>query len=402
METPKTFSDPVTPEERDRYLSHFLKVDAALKADLYHWTSKDDHQDKDDSTLSEDQKERVGTFAFGKKYALEHAPEKLSSTGAFLGWTAEETVQQYTQMIRKNREGDRGTYIMPKSESVHYILIDDIKSDAQKTAAKTFTPAVCVESSRGNFQVILKVHAFTADAEIAKAAANKTIVEINRTPVAEGQTLGDPKIVKCLQAWRAPGFENHKPKHKDAEGNFPEVKLHLAQDVFCTKAQEIYDRHVQELLQEQQQAPARPVTAKTKTEGKTYTAPVAEVKAPAHAEQLYRLHAVDILKRRPGIEGHEIDHHVAQRLLATGHTPEETTAILIKGAPAFRPDRSHEWGSYIPPTVKYAAQSSAAFANSYSGLVRLWRNLEMQIIENGKTADEVLKKQADRKKSLSR
>lgn len=393
MTSTKTFNDAVTKDEREKYLSDFLKIDNVLHADTYHFTSKLDAA----APGMTDEQIKNSTFTFGKKYAVQNIPEKISKTGAFIGWTREEAIAQYDQMIRKNREQDRGTYIMPISDSVHYVLIDDIKTDEQKKLVKTFANAVILESSPGNFQAILKIHAH-ADQEIAKEAANRLAREIN-------QLCGDPKIVKCAQAWRMPGFENHKPKHfKD--GEFPTVKLHYAKDIFCDKAQAMYDKHVEELLKMRELAKDATQKRRDAKDAKIYTTPAAIIEAaaaPAAAAEIYRLHATDILKKKPATPGRTLDYFVAQRLLATGHAENEAVAILIAGAPQFRPDTDHDFSNsaYASAVITDAAKGKEDFSKSYGGIVRLWRNFEKQIIEQNRSAEEVLKRHA-RSQSMSR
>lgn len=92
---------------------------------------------------------------------------------------------------------------------------------------------------------------------------------------------------------------------------------------------------------------------------------------------IYEAHRRDIMR----IAGYcsdasRIDAMIAERLVATGHTRAEVTAIMEAGVD--RQQRHHDWTTYIPATVAHACESPDA-ARSIDRLTRYhaqWAELE--------------------------
>lgn len=283
----------------------FERVHAALGADRYRLTAKEDNPIGNEGRH----------FAYGKKDA---GADELTATGAFRGWTLEEVRKHMPEVVRTAQGGRYGTYVTPLDAGTHYILIDDINSPEKQEKAGKYAPALMCESSPGNRQAILKIRA-DGDPEIAKKAANACAARIN-------QECGDPAVRNGEQAWRMPGFDNNKPKHRTAEGA-PQVKILSAEGGFCGLAQTIYNEEVSRLrnqerpAQERQEAPA--VVKGAIPQGDT--APVGIQWA-----DLYGVHGFKLAENF-GLKGRALDYAVACRLRAIGYSDGEATRILAHG-----------------------------------------------------------------------
>lgn len=120
-------------------------------------------------------------------------------------------------------------FVTPVDSKAHYVLVDDMTSDTlSKLKAQTYSPSLVLESSKSNFQAVIKVDSD----QVTKEDTNAFFKELN----AE---LGDPKIQALSRPFRAVGFKNMKPKHLDQEtGKRPIVRLLEASVRFCKKAVE--------------------------------------------------------------------------------------------------------------------------------------------------------------------
>lgn len=113
----------------------------------------------------------------------------------------------------QNAQG-RNIYIRPQGEH-NLTLIDDLKRDAiERMKREGFQPALVVETSPGNFQAWLK-HSERLPKELGTAAARTLAAKFG----------GDPGAADWRHFGRLAGFTNRKPKHRDASGQFPFVRL---------------------------------------------------------------------------------------------------------------------------------------------------------------------------------
>ncbi|WP_404829733.1 DNA-primase RepB domain-containing protein [Stappia indica] len=96
-------------------------------------------------------------------------------------------------------------------------MLDDLNAEAAtRIALDGFQPALTVETSPGNFQIWIRL-----------MAAGELPYLVVRYAVKHLSQLygGDPRAVSPMQPGRLPGFTNRKPKHRQADGHFPFVRL---------------------------------------------------------------------------------------------------------------------------------------------------------------------------------
>ncbi len=234
--------------------------------------------------------------------------------------------------IYKNPE--KGMYMTILSDSVSFITVDDINTSDKILKAKEFNFAYVGESSNRNFQGLIKVHSYSENKDIAYEATLRTVVEINKY-------CGDPLVHNASQPLRFPTSFNNKPKHKKDGVGF-EVKLHKSEDVFCGHAQEIYNKHVQSIIEEQQQKQFKAEILKDVPKREQYTRPAkAEFSLPEgefsrsgmRYVDWYNTTAAEICvacdfakKQRP--EGRSLDYEVAIRLRVMGYSQDEVARAV--------------------------------------------------------------------------
>lgn len=298
----------------------FTKFAEAIGADRYRITSK---LDAPGAGMTKEEIEK-SSFAFGKREDI--AAGLITQGDASRGFTAEEVREWMPKISDYGDKQDRGTYVTPLAQGVHYIVIDDIKTSAQLEAVRAMEPAYIGESSRGSFQAVLKIHSHS-DPATARKAANTVTAELN-------SKFGDPAVRNGVQPFRLPGFQNHKPKRME-NGISPMVTMHHAEPIFSEKTQVIYDNYVKKLELESQQQAQQPAPAPVPAQGAP--APVQEVGEWSNKGvrfiDLYGIHAKDSIEsmQRAGLQtpsGRNLDYAVGIRLRACGYSEQETAKIL--------------------------------------------------------------------------
>ena len=149
--------------------------------------------------------EGKGTWVVGKK----------GDTEEF--YTAEQVMDMIEMLSAKNAQG-YDIYVTPIDPSRHYFLLDDLKKEQVDNVVKAgFEPALVLESSKDNFQVLIvcdRVVEDPNDAELEDAAAKRVLDMLKRKFEAD-------KNVNLNQPFRMAGFNNKK----QARNNFI-VKIH--------------------------------------------------------------------------------------------------------------------------------------------------------------------------------
>lgn len=296
----------------------FTKFAAALGADRYRITSK---LDAPAPGMTQDEIDR-SSFVFGKKEDV--AAGIITQQDPSRGFTTLEMQEWMPKIEAYGDKSDRGTYVTPLAKGVHFVVVDDIKTPEQLQAVQGLSPAYIGESSKGSFQAVLKIHA-TANPANARDAAKAVTAELNRL-------YGDPAVRNGSQPFRLPGFENHKPKHRENNAS-PLVTMHHAENVFSGKTQVIYDNYVKKLELENQKQAKIPAQPQAQPQG----APSQEVgawsKKGVRFIDLYGIHAKDAIQsmQRNGLQaptGRNLDYAVGIRLRACGYSEAETAKIL--------------------------------------------------------------------------
>ena len=301
----------------------FTKFAEALGADRYRITSK---LDAPAPGMTQDEINR-SSFAFGKREDL--AAGRIQEGQPARGYTAAEMAEQMPRIETWGDKPDRGTYVTPLAAGVHFVVVDDIKTPEQLQAVQALSPAYIGESSKGSFQAVLKIHA-SSDPATARQAANAVTADLNKA-------YGDPAVRNGVQAFRLPGFSNHKPKRME-NGISPMVTMHHAENVFSAKTQAIYNNYVKQLeLESQKQTQVQPLP---QAQPQGAPAPAQEIgewsKKGVRYMDLYGIHAKDAVEsmQRAGLQtpsGRNLDYAVGIRLRACGYSEPETAKILAAG-----------------------------------------------------------------------
>ena len=164
--------------------------------------------------------EGKGTWVVGKK----------GDTEVF--YTPEEVKDMIEMLSAKNAQG-YDIYVTPVDPSKHYFLLDDLKKEqVDKVIKAGFEPALVLESSKDNFQVLLvcdRVVKDFSDTEREDASAKRVLDELKRM-------FGADKNVNLNQPFRMAGFNNRK----QTRNNFI-VKIHYWSQQMSAKIREMVD-----------------------------------------------------------------------------------------------------------------------------------------------------------------
>ena len=293
------------------YTADFAKIHAALGAEKYLLTAKDDNPPAG---------ETVKTFVY--------KPFGWNKAEVFSGYTPSEVQKVLPELVKNEKSGRFGAYFTPiPAQGEHFITVDDINSEEKHEISKKFSAAMISESSPGSQQMVLKIKA-DSDPEVAKIAANRTAARINTL-------CGDPQIANGRQALRLPPFQNLKPKHLGADGVSPRARLIEAQGGFCQAAQSIYNEECQKIRQEMAPQAAQE-NGFTPDHSKTIRSSIPTSEDSGRGvtwSDLYGLTALAVSQsmQRAGYEvpkGRRLDYAVACRLRVLGYDDGEATKIL--------------------------------------------------------------------------
>lgn len=291
------------------------------------------------------------------------------------GFTSDELVKRIPEMLKQQRQ-DRNIYYTPISENMHHILIDDVSNGKLgKLISDGFDPAMVLESSPGNCQVILNVPKLGTPRD--KIVANELTKILN-------QEYGDPKLTGAIHPHRAVGFENRKLKHRREDGTYPEVDLIVADKAICEKTLEMSRKIDMEKLQEQQKVErvqvARPATERATS---NYT-------ASKQAVAVFNMHFDHVKTIQSGRLGNSdydmsrIDAMVAIRMRTTGHSKNEIEGAVRMASPAKRIEHGgqakQDWNDYAWRTAEYAFSAKGdADVERLSKYKNLWENMEKKV-----------------------
>ena len=292
-------------------------------------------------------------------------------------------------------------YITPLSHKYHYILIDDVKKENMPLIPKNnYAPAIAIETSPNNRQLIMKVPKLEGASEATeKAVANKLMKELN-------EELGDPKISSAVHAHRMPCTFNYKPKYcEDENATPPQIILGYAKNVTCTKCEERL-KELYEIQLAENRAEAEKRKAKMENFEKGWYSMYDDKLTPydaymCHARDIYQYYSGKIADERGTVNMSVIDSMVAERMVVTGYTEKEIAQGIASGSRDFRPDNEkdkHNWEEYGARTAHYA------FTPAGDKNVSALRSKEKYLIRNvegrktfGEKQQEVLERAKKRK-----
>lgn len=238
----------------------------------------------------------------------------------------------------KNGKDGYNIFITPVDEMAQYILIDDMTHETlAEVKAQGVTPCVTQYSSEGNIQAVVRV----ASKPELQAAANEWFKEMNRM-------YGDVNIQGLRHPFRAVGFRNVKPKHRQPDGRYPVVSIIQAAAQSCQTAFQAIVSKARDIAQGKSKA--RPV----EQEQKLYEAllrPDLDVDALPELDAL----AVKHYRVLAGKYGSEIDMSradwmLAQKLIDRGYDPVEIASVMMKHSPNIDHRKSNLM-TYINRTV---------------------------------------------------
>ena len=281
-----------------------------------------------------------------------------------VGYTPSELIKMMDVMRQEEERGGH-VYLTPLSDTAAHILVDDMDAASlERMKADGFTPSVVLESSPQNFQAIFTI---PIPPEIEPEEMRRIGNAISRGLNAR---YGDINLSGAIHPHRAPAFVNPKDKYKE-QGRSPVVKIVEKNQCVINEKLYMFIGYEHELLTAAAAKPRRERPQRSSSQGE------AEPPMTMTAGRLiYEAHRRDIMR----IAGYcsdasRIDAMIAERLVATGHTRAEVTAIMEAGVDR---QRHHDWTTYIPATVAHACESPDA-QRSIDRLTRYheqWAELE--------------------------
>jgi hypothetical protein len=165
----------------------------------------------------------------------ENEPEKF--------WDRNEILGMIPKLTAQNAQG-ANVFITPIDPSARHVLIDDLsRNDLAELAQRSYQPATITQTSRGNYQAILKV-----GTDLDEQATNEWFKAMNRE-------LGDEKITGLRHPFRLAGFQNRKDKHEQPGGRFPFVEVVHAVNQFCETARRVIIEMARQFRQDEPPSP---------------------------------------------------------------------------------------------------------------------------------------------------
>lgn len=288
-------------------------------------------------------------------------------SGMSRGFSTDELEVYMPEMLRIQKRGEN-IYYTPLSDDRHHILIDDMTRDSlQRLQEDGFRPAVVLESSPGNYQCLLTIPKLGT--EFDGDVGNRITERLNRE-------YGDKKLCGCIHPHRAPGFENHKPKHRRKDGSFPQVKLLFAERRECAKTLALTRRIDREYAE---------AAKKRLAERRAFQMPNFRPGDPAVA---YYAHFENIRKHLTIEDYSRVDAMIALRMRANGHSRESVETAIRACAPTIRETPTgRNWQRYAERTAAYAFGPAGDRDLERNERYReLWRRIEgMEEMERKQT-----------------
>lgn len=288
-------------------------------------------------------------------------------SGMSRGFSSDELEVYMPEMLRIQKRGEN-IYYTPLSDDRHHILIDDMTRDSlQRLQEDGFRPAVVLESSPGNYQCLLTIPKLGT--EFDGDVGNRITERLNRE-------YGDKKLCGCIHPHRAPGFENHKPKHRRKDGSFPQVKLLFAERRECAKTLALTRRIDREYAE---------AAKKRLAERRAFQMPNFRPGDPAVA---YYAHFENIRKHLTIEDYSRVDAMIALRMRANGHSRESVETAIRACAPTIRETPTgRNWQRYAERTAAYAFGPAGDRDLERNERYReLWRRIEgMEEMERKQT-----------------
>ena len=262
------------------------------------------------------------------------------------GFTPDEVVGKIPDLRKLHNVKDNNIHFTPLSKDRHHIVVDDLTEDRFKQlCADGYKPAVLIETSPKNYQVVINVPKLGTDFD--KDIANRLASELN-------SKYGDPEVHSGVQPHRCPGFKNLKPKHLRDDGTYPPVRLLDQRERDCPKCVErSVEIHTEmEALAQAKAAERAALAEKRALERQQKEAlerqrmePLARYGAEQNAAKVraldiaYTTHRDDVMSRQKGpVDYSRIDSMIALRMRATGHEQHDVAQTILRNTETERAD----------------------------------------------------------------
>ena len=238
----------------------------------------------------------------------------------------------YINFCQKNDEHKSRVILTPASDSKHIVHVDDVSTEGLKKMLEAgFKPAAVICTSQDKHNVILTTERDkTLTPEQQRSAQKEISQSLNKA-------YGDPAARNGTQPFRAPGFDNRKPKYQDAAGQFPKIELKFAERRNCEKMGGM----LRDAAQRAAVQPSRD-TAAPRAQGaiaavssdkatRAYLAHVASIRKDAVAGK------IPARRRKDGsIDQSSVDALAAQRMRMTGWTSGQIAGAVANGCNTVR------------------------------------------------------------------
>jgi hypothetical protein len=265
-------------------------------------------------------------------------------------------------------------YVTPFSDKYCYCLIDDVKDKAEQLLKDGFKPCLILESSVGNYQVILRTSwpGTTQD----QSALVEIFGELNRK-------FGDAGISGAVHPFRIAGFYNVKESHRHIsnEGKefFDSVKLVAWGMQDCPRLTAKMKDKTELLIEiakydaDRRQAPSAAGKAPTLTD---VVKPSVDADRMTTISQTWAKHWATITRvvdqhQKWTPDDSRKDFYCIRMMLKSGFSLTECALALYKCSPDLRGRHANNWWGYIRTTVCNAANDVNAVTDE---AIEAWSN----------------------------
>jgi hypothetical protein len=266
--------------------------------------------------------------------------------GGYEGKGKEEIIDAIPKFSAYSRY-NKNIIVTPISPDRHHILVDDLTPDKLRQLRDDgYKPACVIESSPENYQAVITIPSLYGDSPKDREAANRLTKELNLK-------YGDPKLSGSVHGHRLPPFPNQKPKHKRADGTFPDTSLIEANGGICEKARAELEA-INASLKEAEEKARIASEARKK---------FSSSRGPGDPNGAYWIHYRDIAAKFKGaLDCSRIDALIGIRMSATDYSPGDVQSAIEDNAPAMRREtmsveafeakyRNRDWKRYASETT---------------------------------------------------
>lgn len=246
-------------------------------------------------------------------------------------WTADQLLASVQETSRRNWQRDYNVYITPFSDTLTYFLVDDVMPEAKaRMDAAGFRPLLHQQTSWHSWQAVLAVPKADMGDDPGRRLANLVFQRLN-------QAYGDAGIGGQIHPFRAAGFQNRKPKYRNADDRYPTVDvINTHPGLVCDATREL----VREIAARAPADRARPAMAAGAAQDQLSEAGRAKIASCQARPGLvqYAQDSYERLAERYGsdLDASRADFKIAIGLLHRGASLTEAIAVLLATTPDMR------------------------------------------------------------------